>query len=108
MKLIFFLADPTALTEDDKDVLRCISKSNDVGKVLKVKRNFYKTGFLSKIQRAKKLLESEEGLRALEKIEEDSLAEEIPENIRIPRARVQNPAAIQRFHLLSNFIITIY
>ena len=43
-----------------------------------------------------------EGLRALEKIEEDSLDEEIPENIRIPRARVQYPAAIPRFHLLSN------
>ena len=51
-------------------------------------------------------MESEEGLRALEKIEEDSLPEEIPENIRIPRARVQYPAAIQRFHLLSNFMIT--
>ena len=51
------------------------------------------------------MLESEEGLRALEKIEEDSLAEEIPENIRIPRARVQYPAAIQRFHL-SNFMVT--
>jgi len=73
--------DPTALTEDDKNVLRCISKSNDVGKVLK---------------RAKKLLESEEGQRALENIEEDSLAEEIPENIRIPRARVQYQTPIQR------------